>query len=522
MAKRFLAMRAVACLAVGVMFATTASAQSRAPSDAQLQAAAQASFPEFFELLALPNDAIVPADIRRNADWLQRAFERRGFAARQLPNDGKPMLFAEYGKPAPGRKTLLFYMHFDGQPVLPEQWAQPDPWQAVVKRRNAAGAWESVPTARLQDAVLDPELRVFARSASDDKGPIVMLLAAFDALRAAGIEPAIHVKVILDSEEEKGSPTLGAVAKAHADLLRADGLVLFDGPRHPSNRPTLAFGNRGVAMATLTVHGPRAPLHSGHHGNYTPNPAQRLAALLATMKDDNGRVTIPGYYDGIVLSDAERAILAETGDDEAAMRKRVGIAKADTVASSYQEAMQYPSLNVRGLQSAAVGDKAANIVPHKAVAELDLRTTPEASPEHLFALLRAHVQRQGWHLVDGEPTDAERAAHDRLASLSYGGGSRAVRTPMDAPIGVWAHAALRRSFGDVPAMRPVRIRMMGGSLPTDELVDALQVPFVIVPPVNGDNNQHSFDENIRVGHYLDGVRMAAGLLTTPFEASTSK
>jgi acetylornithine deacetylase/succinyl-diaminopimelate desuccinylase-like protein len=510
------AMRRSAGFAAGLVFAMAATAQSRAPSDAQLQAAAQASFPELFELLALPNDAIVPADIRRNADWLQRAFERRGFAARQLPNDGKPMLFAEYRSPVADARTVLFYMHFDGQPVLPEQWAQPDPWQAVVKARDASGAWAPVPTGRLRETPIDLELRVFARSASDDKGPIVMLLAAFDALRAAGVEPAIHVKVILDSEEEKGSPTLGAVAKAHADLLRADGLVLFDGPRHPSNRPTLAFGNRGVAMATLTVHGPRAPLHSGHHGNYTPNPAQRLAALLATMKDDQGRVTVAGYYDGIALSDAERAILAETGDDEAAMRTRVGIAKTDTVAPNYQEAMQYPSLNVRGLQSAAVGDKAANIVPHKAVAELDLRTTPEAGPERLFALLRDHVRRQGWHLVDGEPTDAERAAHDRIATLAYGGGSRAVRTPMDAPIGLWAHAALRRSFGDAPAMRPVRIRMMGGSLPTDELVDALRIPFVIVPPVNGDNNQHSFDENIRVGHYFDGVRMAAGLLTTPF------
>ncbi len=516
MSNRFRALLRAACLALAATCAMTASAQPRAPSDAQLQAAARASFPEFFELLALPNDAIEPADIRRNADWLQRAFERRGFSARQLPNDGKPMLFAEYGKPVPGRRTILFYMHFDGQPVLPEQWSQPSPWQAVVKQRDAAGAWVPVPTARLQDAVLDPELRVFARSASDDKGPILMLLAAFDALRAAGIEPAIHVKVLLDSEEEKGSPTLGAVAKAHADLLRADGLLLFDGPRHASNRPTLAFGNRGVAMATLTVHGPRAPLHSGHHGNYTPNPAQRLAALLATMKDEQGRVTIPGYYDGIVLTEAERAILAETGDDEAAMRRRVGIAKTDAVGSSYQEAMQYPSLNVRGLQSAAVGDKAANIVPHKAVAELDLRTTPEAGPERLFALIRDHVQRQGWHLVDGEPTEADRATYDRLATLRYGGGSRALRTPMDAPIGVWAHAALRRSFGDAPDMRPVRIRMMGGSLPTDELVDALQVPFVIVPPVNGDNNQHSFDENIRIGHYLDGVRMIAGLLTMPF------
>ncbi|MBL8263185.1 MAG: M20/M25/M40 family metallo-hydrolase [Xanthomonadaceae bacterium] len=503
---------------VGMMMAMSAmGANASQPIERGIsyEDAARASFPELLEFLALPNDAIAPADIRANVAWLERAFAKRGFTTKQLPNDGKPLLFAEYGKPMPGRKTLLFYMHFDGQPVLPEQWAQPSPWQPVVKKRNAAGAWEIVPTTRLQDTPLDPELRVFARSASDDKGPIMMLLAAFDTLRSADAEPRNHIKVILDSEEEKGSPGLGAVAKAHADLLRSDGLLIFDGPRHASGRPTLAFGNRGNALATLTVYGPRNPLHSGHYGNYAPNPAQRLAALLASMKDDDGRVTIDGYYDRVVLSDGERAILAEVGDDEAAIRKRIGIARAEGVAPNYQEAMQYPSLTIRGLQSAVVGEKGANIVPHKAVAELDLRTTPEAGPDHLFGLLQAHVRKQGWHLVDGEPTEVDRATYDRIASLTYeGGGGDAARTPMDAPIGAWAYTVLGRSFGDAPDMQPVRIRMMGGSLPTDELVSALKVPFVIVPLVNGDNNQHSFDENLRVGNYVDGVKTIVLLTMT--------
>jgi acetylornithine deacetylase/succinyl-diaminopimelate desuccinylase-like protein len=165
------------------------------------------------------------------------------------------------------------------------------------------------------------------------------------------------------------------------------------------------------------------------------------------------------------------------------------------------------------LASASVGSKAANIVPHVATAELDLRTTPEAPPEYLFGLLEAHLRGQGYHLVRGEPSDAERAAYDKLASLTLTGSSHAVRTPMDSPLGTWAFGALK---GAAPGSTPLRIRMMGGSVPSDSLVESLAAPFVIVPLVNADNNQHTFDENLRNGHYIDGVHTLLVLLRTPF------
>ena len=295
-------------------------------------------------------------------------------------------------------KTVLFYMHFDGQPVIPEKWAQSSPWAPVLKQRKANAPegpaqlrtftpaqtsgqdqWEEIDRQNLYAENLNPEWRIFGRSSSDDKAPIMMFLAAFDLMKAQGLEPAINVKVILDSEEEKNSPTIGAVATAHKDLLRADAIVIYDGPMHPSNRPTVVFGNRGVTFMRLTVYGPKSDLHSGHYGNYVPNPAQRLATLLASMKDEDGKVKVAGYYDGVRLTGAERKMLADVPDDEAALRKRVGIAKAEAVGSNYQEALQYPSLNIRGLASGAVGDKASNIVPATATAELDLRTTPGAS-----------------------------------------------------------------------------------------------------------------------------------------------
>ena len=505
---------AALALAIAASLAAPGVARAQAPLSPQAaQKLAQGTFREYLDLLALPNDAINPADIERNVVFLERAFQSRGFTTRRLDNHGKPLLFAEWPRHRNGAKTVLYYMHLDGQPVVDREWSQPSPWQPVVKKRAAGGAWQTVASDALFAPALDPELRVFARSASDDKAPILMLLAAFDGLRAAGAEPANHIKVILDSEEEKGSPSIRGVVEANRDLLACDALIIQDGPRHQSERPTIVFGNRGAAHVALTVYGPRQPLHSGHFGNYVPNPAIRLARLIASMKDDGGRVTIAGYYDRVQLTAADRRILAETGDDEPAIRRRTGIKSAELVGANLQEALQYPSLNVRGLAAASVGDKASNIIPHQATADLDLRTTPETPPDYLFGLLQNHVAAQGYHLIPGPPTDEDRAAHDKLATLTMGAGSRAVRTPVESQLGKWAYAALQRTS---TRGAPVRIRMMGGSVPTDSLVEVLGAPFVIIPLVNGDNNQHTFDENMRIGHYIEGIQAMTAMLRSPY------
>ena len=478
---------------------------------------AQQNWPEFLDLLAIPNVADQPADIQRNATFLEQAFARRGFKVRRLDNPAKrPAVFAELAGASPQARTVLLYAHFDGQPVIPENWSQPDPFRPVVKRRDAQGKWQEVGRQQLQASPLDPELRVFARSASDDKAPIMMLLTAVDLLRAQKKSPAINVKVLLDPEEEMGSPSLAGMIEHERAAFAANAMVILDGPQHDSGRSTLVFGNRGVTQATLTVFGPRAPLHSGHFGNYAPNPAMRLARLLASMKDDNGRVLVKGYYDGVALSSAERASLKSVGDDEAALRKRIGIAQADKVGENYQEALQYPSLNVRGMASAGVGAKAANIVPSEAVAEIDIRTTPTTDGRKLFELLQRHIEQQGYHVVEQAPTDEERATYDKLASFRLGSVEAAARTPMDADVGKWAFAALKSPTAPNPALEPVRIRMMGGTVPTDVLVDALHLPFIGVPTVNPDNNQHTFDENLRVGNFISGTQTLLSLLVTAY------
>ncbi len=503
---------------IGLLLAVLAAAPAPGAlppglDEAAIAAAAVATFPEYLELLSLPNDSINPADAQKNAAWLAAAFARRGFTTRLLENKGRPLVYAEYGGNRAPRRTALFYMHFDGQPVVPSQWSQKDPWQPVVKRRGADGKWVEVDRAELMKPGFDPELRVFARSSSDDKGPITMFLAVFDLLRARKIDPAVNVKVLLDSEEEVNSPGIAAVVAANTALLSADAVVLVDGPVHASGRPTISFGNRGVVTVTLTVHGPRAPLHSGHFGNWVPNPGMRLARLLASMKDEDGRVVVPGWYARTNLTDADLKVLAEIPDDEAALKKRTGIAQPEKVGATYQESLQYPSLNVRGLASASVGEKAANVVPRDAVAELDLRTTVEADPAYLVGLLGRHVEAQGYHLVEKEPTDEERAAWPKLARLIPHLPEEAARQPFDSPVGRWASSAIAGAWPGAPL---VRIRMMGGTLPTHQIVGPLNAPFVQVPVVNPDNNQHAYDENLRMGHYLSGMRTLAALLTAPF------
>jgi acetylornithine deacetylase/succinyl-diaminopimelate desuccinylase-like protein len=352
--------------------------------------------------------------------------------------------------------------------------------------------------------------RLFARSASDDKSPIIAMLAALDALAAAGIAPSTHLKVIIDTEEEAGSPSLVPAVKQYRDLLAADMMLIFDGPIHSSGRPTLLYGARGIITGTLTVFGPKSGVHSGNYGNWVPNPALELSRLLASMKDAEGRVTVEGYYDEVVpLTVEERALLAGVPDDSAALMRVLGIAAPERPGRSLQEGFQEPTLNVRGLAAAHIGTGARTIIPDRAVAELDLRLVKETSGARLMARIADHIRRQGFHLIDAEPTDAERAAHSRLARLDVDGETPAFRTSPLLPESRALAAAMQAAFG----VAPIQVRTAGGTVPISAFVDALDVPAVLVPIVNFDNNQHEENENLRMGHFFKGIQILAVALT---------
>lgn len=482
-------------------------------SPSQAEQFARQSFPAYLQFLSMPADAAKPADIQRNAAWLQQAFEARGFRTQALPNEGKPVVYAELPAGQPGRKTVLFYMHFDAQPVTPSEW-QTDPWTPTLRARDAAGQWQTLPLSKLSTDPIDPEWRVFARAAADDKGPIIMFLAAIDALKAAGQLPEVNIKLLLDSEEEKGSPRLHSVMAAHQALLQSDGLIVYDGAMPASNQPGVSFGNRGSIQLDLTMFGPLSAQHSGHQGNVIPNPALGLSQLLATMKDQDGRVVIPGFYEGVHISEADRQQMAQMAPPPGALAKRLGLARLTTFAANPLEAVQYPSLDILGLSAGQVGAKAANAIPATAVASLNIRTVPETPPARMLGLVRQHLVDQGVHLIEGEvPTAQERSQFSRLARLTmlaYPSTSTAARVPMDSPLARWVLQGVKAPS----RIEPEKVRMIGSTLPMSGAVDVLKMPYVVVPLVNADNNQHGADENMRLGNYLEGVRTIAAMLTT--------
>jgi acetylornithine deacetylase/succinyl-diaminopimelate desuccinylase-like protein len=463
---------------------------------------------ELIEILAIPNVAADTANIRRNAEWLEAAFAARGFDARILPTEGNPLVWAERRWPGNDR-TVLFYAHFDGQPVDPSRWDQPDPFIPVLKEPTPDGGFRTIPLERLEGEI-DPDWRIFARSASDDTSPIVMLLRAIDALEREGIQPTSDIRVILDGEEEAGSPSLPGAIRRYRELLEADAMLIIDGPRHPSDAPTMRFGARGILTLTLVTYGPARPQHSGHFGNWAPNPARRLAHLLASMSDDQGRVTIPGFYDGIEIPDEIRPFLDAVPDDEAGLMHDLAFAAPDSVGRSLQEALQYPSLNVRGMASGWVGPDVRTIIPDSAVAEIDVRLVVESDGARLLELIKGHIRQQGFHLVEGRgATLEERRRHPRVASIRSELSYPAYRTEMTHPALAWVREAVDRAF----EQDAVFVRTSGGTVPISPFVTQLGLPAAGIPTVNPDNNQHSPNENVRIGHFTDGIRTLISVLT---------
>lgn len=485
--------------------------QAQKLNSAQIEQYADAQFTtainDLRTLLSIPNDAHYHEDIKKNITWMQEAFTKRNFEVELLKTEGEiPIMLASTTYPK-AKKTVLIYLQADGQPVDNSKWFQPHPFTPVLKAQDESGNWEIIDWNSL-DGEIDEEWRVFARAASDAKGPIIMFLAALDAMKEANFTPNYNIKIIIDFEEELGSPNLPAAVKVHKEKLTSDMLIIYDGPPHITNQPTLKFGARGIADVTLTVFGPRVPQHSGHYGNYAPNPAFRLSQLLASMKDEQGRVIIPGFYEGIEINEATKAILDAVPDDEKIIMKKVGIAETDKVGNNYQEAIQYPSLNIRGMRSAWVGEEKRTIVPASATAEIDVRLVLESDPERLISLIKKHIEGIGYHLIKGEPTEEEREQYPKIASFDYGVSYKAFRTPFDSETGIWLSKAFKNLFGE----EPIKIRTSGGSIPISPFVTTLGIPAVGVPTVNPDNNQHSPNENLRLGNLKRGIRTYLAIL----------
>jgi len=463
---------------------------SAAPRD-WVAANRQQILDQYLPLLAIPNVASNRADIRRNADHIVAMMRTRGLAPRLLESEdgaAPPLIYGEWLVPGATR-TYVIYAHYDGQPVTPADWRVTQPFEPRIVGEGAAA-------------------RIYARSASDDKAGVMAILAAVDALRAEGRSPSFNLRIVLEGEEEAGSPHLAALLRRHRDTLRSDGWVIIDGPAHQSGPPQLSLGVRGDVNMEVTVHGPMRPLHSGHYGNWVPNPAQMLAELLASMKDENGRVTIAGFYDDVVsLTPAERAAITAAPSPDAQLRRELGLGWTEGGGAALTELINQPSLNINGMRSADVGDRSRNVIPTTATAALDLRLVLGNSPDRQVERVIAHIRAQGYEVMDHAPTIEERRRFPRIATVTRAPGYPAERTRLDHPL-VQSLSAAMRGNGAV-----VLLPSLGGSLPLYVIREELGAPTVTLGLWNHDNNQHAEDENVRIGHLMNGIVAVATILT---------
>ena len=440
---------------------------------------------ELMAFLAIPNVASDRPNIERNAQFIVEMFAKRGIRARLLRVEGAPPLVIA-DVPAPRAKTTIaFYAHYDGQPVNPSDWAT-DPWKPV-----------------------ENDGRIYARSASDDKAPIVALLAALDSLKRRDAQPSVNLKFVFEGEEEAGSPHLQQYLDTFEKELTADAWILCDGPVHQSRRPLLFFGARGVTGVEITLYGPSRALHSGHYGNWAPNPAAMLARLLASMRDDEGRILIANYHDDVVpIADAERAALARAPAYDDAIRRDLNLGRNEG-STMLNEAILAPALNVRGISSGQVGEKASNSIPTEAHASIDFRLVPSQTPEKVRELVERHIASQGFLIVRDTPDAATRSAHRKVARVVWGHGYPAARTTIGLPISQQVISISTATAGQAPVVLP----SLGGSIPMYLFQRGGRVPVIGVPIVNHDNNQHAANENVRLQNLWDGIELFAALFS---------
>ena len=475
---------------IPVMLALSAFPAAADPA-AWVDAHREAILAEYLPLLAIPNDASNIEDIRRNADHIVAMMERRGLSPRLLESADRsvpPLVYGEWRVPG-AERTYILYAHYDGQPVTPEDWTVTAPFEPRLVGEG-------------------DEALLYARSASDDKAGVMAILAAVDSLRAEGRTPSFNLKIVFEGEEEAGSPHLADLLKLHRDTLRSDGWIIVDGPAHQSGPPQLALGVRGDINLDLTVHGPLRPLHSGHYGNWAPNPAMMLAELLASMKDETGRVTIAGFYDDVVpLTAAERAAIAAIPAPDDQLKRELGLNWTEGGGASLTELIQQPSLNINGIRSADVGRNARNVIPTIASATLDLRLVLGNSPQRQVERVIDHVRAQGFTVLDREPTAEERRTHPKIATIVAGHGYPAERTRLDHPLAL----SLARALGDED--HRIILPTLGGSLPLYLIREELGAPTLVLGLWNHDNNQHAEDENVRLRNLFGGISAIARVMT---------
>lgn len=466
------------------------AAQTPAEAARQFTTARQSELVhQFSDFLSIPNVAADPDHLKRNADLLVAMLQKRGIDSRLLTLPGAPsVVFGKIDIPG-AQHTIVFYAHYDGQPVTPSEW-DGAPFTPVVREVNG-------------------EPRIYARSAGDDKAAIFAQLTALDALKASGIAMRANIRFVWEGEEEAGSPHLEQILNANRDLVHGDVWLVCDGPVDQSGLQTVVFGARGDAHLEITLYGPHHGLHSGHYGNWAPNPAMMLAQLLAGMKDENGHVLVPHFYDGIEpLSTVEKDAIREAPVNDRMLMNAFWLGHTDGSGARLLELINEPSLNINGISSGQTGARAANVIPPTATADVDLRLVVGIDWREQQQRVIDYIRSRGYFVVDQDPTQQILIEHPKVAKVVRDEASyNAVRTPMDLPIAQEVIEAVKSAHAKV-----VLLPTMGGSVPLGAMERAAQTRTITVPIANYDDNQHAANENLRLQNLWDGVETMAALL----------
>ncbi len=423
------------------------------------------------DYLRRPSISAYGEGIGEVAEYIAGVMRQMGLAVRIMPTNGWPMVFGEYNA-RPGAPTVLLYGHYDVQPPDPlDEWISP-PFEPAI--RNG---------------------RLYARGVGDNKGQHFAQLMALETLLACRDTLPCNVKVLLEGEEEVGSPHMPEFIRAHRDELQADLVIVSDGPVHENGQSTISFGVRGVLDIELRARGANRDLHSGHWGGIVPNPLWTLVHLLATMKNERGEITIDGFYDNVQpLTELERQALAKLPIDVHEIKQSLDLQRLDEPQERdyFERLVAWPTLTINGIHGGYGGPGSKTVLPHEAIAKCDIRLVEAQTAEEILAKVKAHVQR-----------------HAPEVSVTSYGGMDPSKTSLDSPFAEPLRLAIIAAQGAAPLLVPAK----GASLPNYVFTKTLGIPAFGVPYANADESNHAPNENMEVARFFMGIKTGAAMLS---------
>jgi acetylornithine deacetylase/succinyl-diaminopimelate desuccinylase-like protein len=439
--------------------------------EAYLVETQEARHASYLELLRIPSISALPEhapDCQRTAEWIAGELDRIGFEHVEVSKTpGRPIVYADWLH-APGAPTILVYCHYDVQPVDPIEHWQTSPFDPFIR-----------------------DGRVIGRGSADDKGQLHMHLRAAEALFVKQGRLPVNLRIAFEGEEESSSPSLLGWLEANRSRLTADAVVISDTGFFEGNIPAITISLRGLLYMQVDVKGSPEDLHSGGYGGIVENPANALARIVAELKDRDGVVQVPGFYDDVVeLTAEERAAEANLPFDEEALRERLGVPAlvGERGHSPLERRGARPTLDVNGIWGGFQGEGAKTIIPAEAHAKISCRLVARQDPDRIFEQLRAFVLKAA---PPGVTVEVRRL-----------GSGRATLTSIDDPVAAAGARAIEATFG-VP---PIYIRG-GGSIPVADMFETvLGLPVVMLGFANPDSNAHAPNESMILANYETGIR----------------